>query len=154
MQKRNVFFIDTEFNGYQGDLISIALVPLDESIEPFYREILQTTEIDPNSWVGIHVVTKLDGEAIGHAKVQRDLEAYLAQFESVTVIADWMDDIKYFCDLMVTGPGLAIKTPLIETIIDRRIESKSRVPHHAYYDALANRNYYVNHLMNKEPAHA
>lgn len=144
MKTENIFFIDTEFNGYQGQLISLALVPV-VGDDYFYRETHLVE--DPDPWVARHVLEKLDGCAISIEQIQQELEEYLSPYEQVTIIADWPDDIKYFNELLITGPGKAIKTPLINCVLDRRIDGKSTVPHHAQYDAVANRKYYLTHLV-------
>jgi len=36
-------------------------------------------------------------------KIKAELEKYLNQYRQVTIVADWLEDIKYFCDLVLTG---------------------------------------------------
>lgn len=127
-------YIDTEFNEFEGDLISMALVA--EDGEEFY-EVLEC--LDPKPWVTKHVMPILEKDAIPYDQFQRKLENYLMQYQEVTIIADWPDDFKYFCQTLITGPGYRIRTP---KVINMRIDSAlsngdSKVLHNALHDARA-----------------
>lgn len=135
-----LIFIDTEFNGYKGELISLALVT--SSGKDFY-EVLQPTNpiVD---WVRENVMPYLNKEPITIEKFQVKLYQYLMEFseygrEPLTIVADWPDDIKYFCESLITGPGTSIPTPVrINFVLDRSLSSeRSEVPHNAYHDAVA-----------------
>lgn len=143
------FVLDCEFNGFEGQLISIALVPVDKSLETFYRELFLQEEI--TDWVLANVIYKLDQFQKGCAfkspntthQLQSDLAFYLSQFDKVHIVADWPDDIKYFCQLLITGPGTRIDTPPLTMEIRRDLDCDSEVPHHALHDAIAIRNKYL-----------
>lgn len=131
-------FLDTEFNGFGGELLSLALFPEDSSKE-FYLEFEPTEEI--NLWVRNHVMPLMIfnhkwTDPI-HGRIQ--LQGYLAQFETIEIIVDWPDDIKYFCEFLITGPGEMINTiPKIIFELRRDIDSEgSAHPHNALYDAIA-----------------
>jgi hypothetical protein len=135
-----LIFIDTEFNGFGGELISLALVT--SSKNDFY-EVLQPTNpiVD---WVRENVMNCLDKEPITIEKFQVKLYQYLMEYseygrEPLTIVADWPDDIKYFCESIITGPGTSIPTPVkMNFVLDRSLSSeKSKVPHNAYHDAVA-----------------
>lgn len=148
-EKIDVFFLDTEFNSLNGQLISLALVPMNEGTRPFYRELTLTEVIDP--WVAEHVIPLLDGDPVDLPQFQQELEAYLNKFQEVLIIADWPDDIAYLNKAFITGPGTAIKTPPMMLCLDRRIdEVESKKPHHALYDATANRRFFIDHLLTKK----
>ena len=71
--------------------------------------------------------------------IQQELQNFLNKYDSIEIIADWPDDIKYFCELMITAPGYMISTiPKMTFTLDRTLNGVSEFPHHAYYDALAN----------------
>lgn len=126
-------FIDTEFNEFQGELISLALVA--ETGEEFY-EVLHCE--NPGDWVSLHVMPFLEKEPIGKEMFAFKLQQFLHGFSEITIIADWPDDIKYFCDSLIIGPGMAIYHPPISFILDRTLSSgHSKVPHNALYDARA-----------------
>ena len=131
-------FIDCEFNGYQGALISMALVP--EMGEPFYH-VLNTDGVKIDPWVRENVMDRLIYNHRGDYPISRTsfagaLQKYPSQWTEVTIVADWPDDIKYFCDSLITGPGEAINTPYLNFEI-RRLDINSDVPHNALSDAYA-----------------
>jgi len=135
-----LIFIDTEFNGFGGELISLSLVT--SSGKNFY-EVLQPTKPIVR-WVRENVMGCLDKEPITIEKFQVKLYQYLMEVseycrEPLTIIADWPDDIKYFCESIITGPGTSIPTPVkMNFVLDRTLSSEqSEVPHNAYHDAVA-----------------
>lgn len=126
-------YIDTEFNGFGGELISVGLVA--ETGQEFY-EVLSCANPDP--WVAEHVIPFLGQEPITRAELQERLQHFLFQFVRVEIIADWPDDIKYFCETLITEPGCAINHPPISFVLDRTLSSDgSQVPHNALHDARA-----------------
>lgn len=126
-------FIDTEFNGFNGHLLSMALVPEDNYPE-FYAEIEFSGQLDP--WVRDNVV--LTQSPTTYSKFQDKLVQYLWDVGPVTIVADWPEDIRYFCEALITGPGESI--PILHKItfvLDTNISYESKVPHHALHDARA-----------------
>jgi hypothetical protein len=134
-------FIDGEWNSYGGDLISLALVP--EIGEHFY-EVLGCDNPDP--WVAENVMTKLGKNQITMPEMQEKLEVYLSQFESVHIVADWPEDIMWFCKVLITGPGTRVNTPLLSLEV-LRVDTVSMNPHNALADAGALRAWYLNVSM-------
>jgi len=65
---------------------------------------------------------------------QYKLQAFLGRYTSVHVIADWPEDIKHFCDALITGPGMRLNTPPL-TMTIMRFDSVSELPHNALADA-------------------
>lgn len=132
-------FIDTEFNSFRGELISLALV--DENGRGFYR-VLDCPE--PHEWVAQNVIPVLNAKAVSMEDLQFDLQAWLSVYHRVHIIADWPEDIEHFCRVLITGPGMRINTPLLTMEVDRLLSSEhSVVPHNALYDALAIREQYM-----------
>jgi hypothetical protein len=129
-------FLDTEFNGFGGKLISMALVPENKTEAEFYREIEMNDQLDP--WVRVNVVPMLTEVAVSRKQFQIDLAQYLLKTGECTIIADWPDDIRYFCESVITGPGERINMPQqIKFELDFRIDYVSAIPHNALYDARA-----------------
>lgn len=122
-------WIDTEFNEYQGDLISMALI--DESGREFYRSVGCD---NPGSWVAEHVMPIIGIEPVPIAVLRRDLQEWLAIYDAVHIVADWPEDIEYFCRTLITGPGERINTPLLTMEVDRSINAPSALPHNALED--------------------
>lgn len=138
-------FLDTEFNGFGGDLISIALVPENDALENFYHEFEVRGQLDP--WVRDNVVPHLTQSPTTKSNFQMHLSKYLMNLDfnygPLTIVADWPDDIRYFCESLITGPGERINMPskiLFE--INLNISYNSEVPHNALHDALAIRKAY------------
>ena len=126
-------YIDTEFNEFKGDLISLALVA--ETGEEFY-EVLECK--NPGPWVAEHVMPFLEKEPVSREVFQTTLQRFLFRFSKLNIIADWPDDIKYFCESLITDPGESLNHPPISFILDRTLSSNdSKVPHNALHDARA-----------------
>jgi hypothetical protein len=136
------YFLDAEFNGFGGQLISLALVPEDRDAVPFY-EALPCTE--PDSWVAEHALPVLHTQPISRPEMMAKLEAYLRDDPEPVVIADWPEDIAHLALLMVAGPGRRMPSPTFRfELLDLPLfdsESLSAVPHNACDDARAFRDY-------------
>jgi len=130
-------FIDCEFNEFGGDLISMALVADDG--QEFYEVLNLENDWKYGSWVFANVVPWLNKDPITKQLFQQKLWQFINQWKEVHIIADWPDDIKYFCMSLITGPGMAINTPLNMTMqIDRELTTESSaILHNALEDARA-----------------
>ena len=142
------YFLDTEFNGFDGELISLALVP-EYGDQEFYAVLPLPDELHP--WVAKHVVPYLDNvpqalrNRVDRAGAAHGLAAYLAGDRDPVIVADWPDDIALFCRLLVTGPAEIVdigsvrfeflRSPGFSTAVN------SRVPHNALHDARALRTF-------------
>ena len=134
-------FLDTEFNGFGGKLMSMALVPEYDRVSYWYCELEMTDQLDP--WVRENVVPHMILIPSTRLEFQRKLSAYLLQFHEITIVADWPDDIRHFCESLITGPGERISIPtVIKFELDLNIEYESKVPHNALHDAIGIREYY------------
>ncbi len=132
------FWLDTEFNSYKGELISMALVG--EDGREWY-EVLHCEKPDP--WVAQHVIPVLQKRAITTIEMAASLSMFLARYKEVKIIVDWPDDIAYFCRAIITGPGTRIDTPELTFEIKRYLGATSElslIPHNALYDARALKN--------------
>jgi hypothetical protein len=125
-------WLDTEFNGWDGSLISMGIV--DELGEGFY-EVLECN--DPVPWVKEHVIPWLIQEPISNGIFKECLEAYLKKYNEVTVIADWPSDFIHFNDQLLVGAGWMMSIPKINMQLERGLETSSLIPHNAWEDALA-----------------
>lgn len=131
-------FIDTEFNGFGGDLISMALVPDwcgDSSQKEFY-EVLDCS--NPVPWVAQNVMPVLKKGPISKEAFQFRLRQFLSKYPAGVIIhADWPDDIAYFCKALSVSPGQIISTPKLKFEIHSDLAFTSSVPHNALADACA-----------------
>ena len=142
------YFLDTEYNGFGGCLISLALVP--EKGDQDYYVVLPLTE-EPHPWVARHVLpyvrnvppmlyNELDPVAAAH-----DIAAYLSTDPDPEIVCDWPEDIALFCRLIQTSDGQIaelsnlrfhfLRTPGFSTA------RNSQVPHNALHDARALRDF-------------
>jgi hypothetical protein len=125
-------WIDTEFNEFRGDLISMALVA--ESGHEFYASLGCK---EPGEWVAEHVMPVIGIESCSNAVFQKTLGVFLKHFSSVHLIADWPEDIAHFCNALITGPGKRLSTPRLTIEIRRDLDATSEIPHNALADARA-----------------
>ena len=147
------YFLDTEFNGFGGALLSLALVP--EDGEEFYVVLACSDPIEP--WVERHVMPYLAHVPVGQVapplprrQAAAALAGYLAGDPAPEIVADWPDDIAHFCALLVTGPGLMTSVqPLTFRLVPLpgfSTAENSAVPHNALHDARALRDHFCNLL--------
>ena len=90
-------FMDAEFNGFGGDLISIALVC--ENGQEWYE--VAEIPAEPHPFVVQHVLPVLGKESIGRDRFAQSLAEFLASGPEPVIIADWPDDIRCLCDGLV-----------------------------------------------------
>lgn len=143
------YFLDTEYNGLGGALLSLALVP-DEGEELYFT--LKTDE-PAHPWVDEHVIPYLDmvPEPLKWPRLSREdavdaLERYLRHDSEPVIVADWPEDIAQFCNLMITGPGdmadIRDVTFRLLPLSNFSTAANSKVPHNALHDARALRDHY------------
>ena len=148
------YFLDTEFNGFGGALLSIALVP--EDGEEFYATL--ALEGDALPWVERNVVPFLDHvpQALQSPRLSRrdaaiELSHYLSVDPAPVIVADWPEDISQFCNLLMTGPGEMVPVPALAFELiplgGFSTAANSAVPHNALHDARALKE----HMLGLEP---
>ncbi len=145
------YFLDTEFNGFGGALISLGLVP-EFGDEEFYVSLPLPDELHP--WVAQHVVPYLRfvppgvDYQLSREHASHHLEAYLISDPDPLIVADWPDDLAHFCQLLLTGPGQMVDMNglRLELINAAGFSSaaNSKVPHNALHDARALKDFCVN----------
>lgn len=131
-------WIDTEFNSFRGELISMALV--DEDDRRWYRSL---GCVQPHPWVAANVMPVLDIEPVSYEIMQRSLQSFLSVYSHIHIIADWPEDVEHFCRLLITGPGTRLDTPPLTLEVRRDLDCTSEIPHNALADARANKAAYV-----------
>lgn len=128
--------IDTEFNEFGGELISIGLVREDGKEEYF--------EVEPPAvwkpWVRRNVVPLLTGPRVNNGERITRLRAFFHDDEWPSIIVDHPADIRYFCELLNLNLGNYIGTDKgwQFTVMPKLGQGfPSEVPHHALHDARA-----------------
>lgn len=143
------YFLDTEYNGAGGELLSLALVP-DEGDELYVT--LQASQ-PLVEWVERNVLPYLDSvpeqlrwPRLSRADAADALERYLRHDDEPVIVADWPEDVAQFCNLMITGPGDMIElrhlTFRLLPLTNFSTAANSRIPHNALHDARALRDHY------------
>jgi len=126
-------FIDCEWNDWQGDLISMALVS--ECGREFY-EVLHCW--NPSPWIEKNVMPNLAKAPIDHNLFQKHLSMYLGHFVNPHIIADWPEDISHFCKILCNPGGVRFGPDRFTCEVRRDIGNKeSRILHNALEDARA-----------------
>jgi hypothetical protein len=136
------YFLDAEFNGFGGQLISLALVPEDQGGLPFYEALAC---VEPTSWVADQVLPVLQKLPVARSEMIAKLASYLREDPEPLVIADRPEDIAHMALLMITGPGWRLPSPrLIFELLDLPLFDStvlSSMPRNACHDAVALRTY-------------
>lgn len=142
------YFLDTEYNGWGGALLSLALVPDDG------EELYLTLDWDGalEEWVERNVIPYLDtvpealvSPRMSRADAARAIAHYLAGDPDPLILADWPEDIALMSALLVTGPGVMAEVPGLRfrfvPLIGFSTAANSKVPHNALHDARALRDH-------------
>lgn len=142
------YFLDTEYDGWGGALLSLALVPDDG--EELYLTLDWDGTLDP--WVERNVVPYLDmvpdslvSLRMSRADAARTISHFLAGDPEPLIVADWPEDLALFNALLVTGPGVMAEVPALRfefrPLSGFSTAANSKVPHNALHDARALRDH-------------
>jgi hypothetical protein len=155
------YFLDTEYNGWHGGLLALALVPEDHG-EEFYVTVECLEPVQP--WVQQNVLPYLDmvprnmlSARLGRVEAARALSAWLigesrsqiggpsGAGDVLEILADWPEDIAQICGLLTYGPGLMVDIPPVRFELIHlpgfSTAANSRIPHNALHDARALRDH-------------
>ena len=143
------YYLDCEFNGFGGHLMTMGIAA--EDGRNLYL-IYNTRSTDP--WVQKNVgpliydvPIKPHVDIIGNANANgpAHIAAFMNQDYDINIITDWPDDIKYFCQSIITGPGQMAALPSFSMHVVRvdayPTTLKGAVQHNAMWDALALKHY-------------
>jgi len=143
------YYLDCEFDGFEGKLLTMGIASDDG--RGLYL-IYDTVAIDP--WVQKNVCPIIYDlpedpkiKFIGNASARG--AAAIAEFMEhdyqINIITDWPDDIKYFCQSIITGPGQMIGLPSFSMHVVRvdayPTDLTGAIQHNAMWDALALKHY-------------
>ncbi|WP_168788553.1 hypothetical protein [Paraburkholderia aromaticivorans] len=130
------YFLDTEFNGVKGELLSVDLVSKRDRGLPYMP------------WVADHVVpflysSRVPDKTVSCKEAQAALTEYFSDEAEIAVVADWPVDVQYFSELLLTGLETMIDIPGIKFEV-RGIDADpticpGAVQHNAMSDAIARR---------------
>ena len=128
-------FLDCEFNGFGGELISMALV--DEN-EKYFYEVLPC--MNPTSWVFNNVIPILNKQAIDLKEFKKNLFNFLNHYETIHIVADSPEDFSLFLTTLMLQQGVCMTTPKLTMELwesDTNLTIDSEIPHNALQDAFA-----------------
>ncbi|USN14974.1 ribonuclease H [Brevundimonas phage vB_BpoS-Papperlapapp] len=146
------YFLDCEFDGFGGDLLSLALVRQDGRalyiiLERAYQPCTPWVEENVKPLMGSIPATQTIWDHLTPANAARTIAAFLLGDERPHIISDWPDDIAYFCRALMTGPGEMIsKRHLTFEMIRAQAYPttlEGAVQHNAYWDAMALRHLFT-----------
>lgn len=126
--------VDCEFNGFGGELISMALVA--EDGREWYALLPEPRFWD--EWCFDNVFPVLRGVHISREAFRRSFKSFLSEFDNPTIVADWYTDLVHFFETFAGRnhtesfhiPCTAVLLPDMEFL-------PSAVPHNALEDARA-----------------
>lgn len=136
-------FIDTEFNGFGGELISLAIVS--EDGEQWYGVRSIPEDVEP--WVAENVIPVLHAEPIGREFFHASLRVFLEKFDRPTVYADWYTDLAHFFAAMAGKDHAdSFSFPCTAVLLEDAPTPASAIPHNALADARAIRDWFFKFL--------
>lgn len=130
-------FIDCEFNGGHGELISMAIVS--EDGQRVFYEVVEHKQ-PTVEWVVENVIPILDKPPIPMAAFKERLKKFLEAFPRLTLVADHMADIFYFTQQVIGAEGWMMVNYPVDMCYDPTVSAKkSTRKHNALEDAKAQR---------------
>lgn len=141
----NRFYIDCEFDGHNGPLLSLALVR-----EDGWSAHIQTTAYANDAWVKANVLPLMGSHdadvswLVPHNDVGVIIREFIGSTSQPTIIADSPVDIGRFCQAISTSPqgGWAsaeyrMMTFEVHNVDCYPTELEGAVQHNAWWDAMA-----------------
>jgi len=134
-------FLDAEFNGFGGDLISIGLVCADG--QEWYE--VAETPAEAHPFVVQHVLPMLGKAPIGRDRFAQSLAEFLANVLEPVIIADWPDDIRCLCEgLGQFGSGTRFRLGCTFVLLPQQPPCALQTMHNALLDVRALRLWHAN----------
>lgn len=143
------YYLDTEFNEFGGELISLALVREDghslylvypepkDGYGEWVKENVVPILSDLPSRIDRHYLTELQPQIAG----ARSIAKFFGDDPHPHIITDWPDDVRYFCQAIITGPGMMAAIDRLTFDIVRvdayPTKLEGAVQHNAWWDAMA-----------------
>lgn len=132
-------FIDTEFNGFGGELMSMALVS--DNGDEWYRVLPALAKYDP--WVAENVVPILNAEPVSKEEFRFSLKVFLERFDNPTIYADWYTDLALFFGAMAGDDHTSsFSFPCKAVLLKDVPELGNDLRHNALSDARALRSWF------------
>ena len=135
-----LYCLDCEFNGFGGELISLALSG--EAGELYLvRPEDELNAMDAHDWVAEHVLPFLSlPEALPTVlplvRFGRAIQAFLASDPAPTVVADWPEDLVHLMQCLIIAPGQMVKIPDLSLRLMQVSAYPSEITHAVQHNAL------------------
>jgi hypothetical protein len=133
----SVYIIDCEFNGFGGDLISMALVRQDGAA---LSMVVGCN--DPTPWVAENVMPHLFADPYSRSIQREEIPAALTMFlirdPEPVIVADWPEDIIHFCQCLMPSPGQMVPLSNLTFRVIRGVRKlvvEGAIEHNCYWDA-------------------
>lgn len=136
------YFVDAEFNGFGGELISLAAVPEVNGPPPFYQAIGCQR---PGLWVRTHIIASLHVRPRSWGEVAHLFATYLEADAAPLLVSDCPESLAHAALLLADKRGGRLIASRVGFELlpqsDFSAEAHSDLPHNAYHDAMALRDY-------------
>ncbi|MBA3069999.1 MAG: hypothetical protein FP825_16130 [Hyphomonas sp.] len=140
-----LYFLDCEFNGFGGELISLAL---SGEVSELYlvRPESELNGLVAHAWVENHVLPFLSlpdarPRILPRDQFGRALQDFFAGDAAPSVIADWPEDLVHLMQCLILSPGQMVRIPDLTLRLMNTsaypTERTDAVQHNALWDARA-----------------
>ena len=126
-------YLDTEFNGHGGPLISMALAADDG--QHWYQVLPEPIVWD--TWCLEHVRPRLLKHFVDKEFFCYSLKAYLSARSGCTIYADWPDDFSHLMRVMSGDTYASSWMIACNMTLLKESDPKPEIPHNALSDAIA-----------------
>jgi hypothetical protein len=138
--------LDTEFNGFGGELISMALVA-DKGDWVWYaaKQLCNPLRPSYDAWVAENVLPKLATSQLPPKMFRASFAEFITFFDRPEIICDWHTDVIHFCKLL-EGDSFEESIPFEGKFVIIQTppgEPKPEIPHNALSDAKALRDWHL-----------
>lgn len=130
-------YIDTEFNGFRGSLISMGIVSSCTE-DSFYevRKTMQRGARGLHPWVFQNVLPVLNKEGIEDDEFQAKLWAFMRAHQGEVIFADWPEDFAHLMSWMCGTDGMRPRMEFQLITLDTwGKDTNPSIPHNALSDA-------------------
>jgi hypothetical protein len=132
------YFVDAEFNGFGGELISLAAVP-ESSVRPHFYEAIGCQR--PSLWVRTQLLPVLQIKPKSRGEVAHLFASYLESDPEPLIVSDCAESVAHAALLLTDHSGARLMPARVRFELlpasDFSAQAVSELPFNAYRDALA-----------------
>jgi hypothetical protein len=136
------YFVDAEFNGFGGELISLAAVP-ETGARPHFYEAVGCQK--PSLWVRINIIPVLQVSPRSWGEVAHLFATYLGDDPAPVIVSDCPEALAHAAMLLVDRGGQRLMRARVRFELlpetDFSAQAHSETPFNAYRDAIALRDW-------------